>query len=82
MYFRLSLDLLKVKLIRFRIFCFNPLNIILIMEENEKKSPLENRLFMVEMIGKSFVVREALPNGNVIHSLGDYSSICEFFSSL
>lgn len=52
------------------------------MDEKEVKSPLENRLFMVEMIGKSFVVREALPHGNVVHSLGDYSSLCEFFSSL
>lgn len=52
------------------------------MKENEKKTPFENRLFMVEMIGKSFVVREALPNGNVVYALGDYSALCEFFSSL
>lgn len=52
------------------------------MCEQEVKAPLENRLFMVEMIGKSFVIREALPHGNVVHSLGDYSSLCEFFSSL
>lgn len=52
------------------------------MVEKKLNAPLENRLFMVEMIGKSFIIREALPNGNVIHSLGDYSSLCEFFSSL
>lgn len=52
------------------------------MEENEKNSPLVNRQFFVEQVGASFIIREALPTGHVVHAIGDYSAVCDFFSSL
>lgn len=52
------------------------------MEENEKKTPLVNRQFLVEQVGNSFIIREGLPTGPVVHAMGDYSAVADFFSSL
>ena len=52
------------------------------MDEKEIKIPLVNRQFFVEQVGDSFIIRESLHGSPVVHAIGDYSAVCDFFSSL